>query len=131
MKNSLLIFTLCICSLGSAQTNEKVSTLDFVEIVGDNRDEALYYYENNWRRLRETAIEKGYIESFQLLENNGTDTSFDLVLITNYSSKAQYDQREEHFGELIRARGDVVLLNAKQPDEFRKVVRSEKMVRHF
>ena len=131
MKNPLLIFVVCTCSLGYAQTSEKVSTLDFVEIVGDNRDEAIYYYENNWKRLRETAIKEGYIESFQLLENSGTDNSFDLVLITNYSSTTQYDQREANFGELIRARGEVVLLNAKQPDEFRQVVRSEKMVRHF
>ena len=131
MKNLILILAFLTCITGYSQSNERVSTLEFVKIVGDNRAEAMYYYENNWKPLRELAVQRGYIESFQLVENTGDDTSFDLVLVTNYSSHAQYDQHESRFDELMRTRGDVALLNDKQPDDFRSIVRSEKMQRHF
>ena len=50
-----------------AQQSDKNSTLDFVQILNNNTEEALFYYQNNWRVLREKAMSKNYIESFQML----------------------------------------------------------------
>lgn len=67
------------------------------------------------------AINKNYIDSFQLLKSTFSDESpFHLILITTYSNKNQYDQREKNFTELIKEKGDLKLLNDKVPSEFRK-----------
>ena len=105
---------------------DKITSLDFVQIQNDNKAEALYYYQNNWKLLRESAIEKGYIHSFQFLEVEPTeDAPFHIILITNYGNEEQFAKREEHFSELIEARGDLRLMNEKKPGEFRKILFSK------
>ncbi len=84
-------------------------------------DETRFYYKNNWKQLRIQALEKNYISSYQLLEVEPTaDWPVSFVLITTYGNKEQYDKREDNFGKLIEARGDLRLLNDKKPGEFRK-----------
>lgn len=101
---------------------KKISSLDFVQIVDGNKAEALYYYQNNWKQLREKAIEKGYIHSYQFLEVEATEGApFHIILISNYGNEEQFAKREEHFSELIEARGDLRLMNEKKPGEFRKI----------
>lgn len=112
--------------------NNRISTIDFVEILNDNIDEALYYYNNNWKELRNKAIDKDYILSYQLLQTPLTDNNkIQLLLITTYATKEQYDKREEHFQELIKNSGGLKLLNDKKPDEFRKVAFFKEPVKHL
>ena len=97
--------------------------MDFVKVLNDNRQETLYYYQNNWKIHRERAVKKGYIHSFRLLEStDGDEPDFDFILITTYQSQEQYDKREDNFGELIESHGDLRLLNDKEPGQFRKIV---------
>ena len=106
--------------------------MDFVQIINDNREETLFYYNNNWKKLREEAIKKEYILSYQLLDVEATeDAPFDIILITTYIDKEQYDKREEHFSELIEARGPVRLLNDKKPGDFRKILFNKDPVKHI
>ena len=65
MRLLLLIILLGVFSICYGQKDEKVSTIDFVQILDDNKEEALYYFQNNWQVLRDMAIEKGYIHSYQ------------------------------------------------------------------
>lgn len=131
----ILIVLICFFSMGtvdSGHENEKISTIDFVQILDDNRKEAVYYYQNNWEVLREKALKKDYIHSFQILETPYSEESpFHLMLITTYKNKQQYDSREEHFGELIEEMGKLSLMNEKQPGEFRKTLFSKEMVSHW
>lgn len=123
MKLKFLYATLLFCSLCFGQANEKITTIETVEILNGNDDEAIYYFQNNWKELRLMAIEKDFIHSFQFLKTNySKQTPFHIVLITTYSDKAQYDKREAHFQELIRAKGGLKLLNDKEPSEFRKSI---------
>ena len=125
-----ILFNICLTSYG--QTNEKISTIDFVQIVNNNKEEALYYYQNNWQILRNMAVEKNYIHSYQILEAPFSDTEpFQLMLITTYLNKVQYEQREEHFAELIKEKGELKLMNDKKPNEFRKTLFNKEMVRHW
>jgi hypothetical protein len=111
------------CATVFGQKNEKISTIDFVKIVNNNKKEVVFYYQNNWEVLRKMAIKKGYIDSYQLLETKPTkDAPFSFMLITTYKNKAQFDKREPHFQELIKAKGKLKLLNNKKPREFRKVI---------
>lgn len=115
-----------------AQQNDRISTLDFVEILNGNIKETHYYYENNWKKLREAALEKGYIYSFEILETVATDDApFHLLLITTYANKKDYEKREDRFGELIEQADEVILLNEKKPTDFRRNVFNKEMVKHW
>ncbi|WP_370000926.1 hypothetical protein [Winogradskyella sp.] len=132
MKLKFLFLALLFCFLSFGQTNEKITTIETVEILNGNDDEAIYYFQNNWKQLRINAVEKGYIESFQFLKTSySKETPFHLLLITTYSDKAQYDKREAHFQELIKAKGRLKLLNDKEPSEFRTSVFAVEGARHL
>lgn len=105
-----------------AQTDREITSTDFVKILNENTKEALFYYENNWKQLRIKALEKGYIKSYKLLQIIDSNAEFQLLLQTTYANKAQFDKREEHFQELIKAQGAVKLLNDKKPQDFRKTL---------
>ena len=54
-----LFFTIVLASAGFSQdVNSKISTIEFVEIVNNNREESIFYFENNWKVLREMALKK-------------------------------------------------------------------------
>ncbi|MEO0901535.1 MAG: hypothetical protein AAFY00_05770, partial [Bacteroidota bacterium] len=108
---------------GNAQDNSKISTMDFVQILNENREEALYYFQNNWKVLREMALKRDYIHSFDIFETPASENApFELILVTTYKTDEQYDAREEHFRELIDEKGELDLMNDKKPDEFRKTL---------
>ena len=119
----LLFILLFGLTLSFAQKSTKITTLETVEILNENRDEAIFYYENNWKHLRVKAIQQNFIHSFQILETTYSDeTPFHLVLMTTYYDAEQYKNREEHFAELINQMGSLKLLNTKKPSEFRRSV---------
>ncbi len=83
----------------------------------------MFYYEMNWKALRELGVAEGYIDSFELHEVGASEECpFHLILITVYGDATQYEQREKNFDKLIQMNGDVKLLNGKEPAEFRKVI---------
>ena len=132
MKITLLLLVLSISSFSYGQQDDRISTVDFVQILNDNPHEAIFYYQHNWKILRDMAFAKGYIDSFQILETPYSDKeSFQLMLITTYINKEQYELREAHFSELIKEKGSLELLNAKKPNEFRKTLFRKEMVRHL
>ncbi|MDW3648805.1 MAG: hypothetical protein R8P61_17185 [Bacteroidia bacterium] len=126
MRKLLFLLSLSFLWIFPLSAQDKITSIDFVQVQNDNKAEALYYYQNNWRVLRETAIKKGYIHSFQFLEVDPTeDAPFHIILITNYGNEEQFAKREDNFSELIEARGDLRLLNDKKPGEFRKILFSK------
>ena len=50
-----------------------------------------------------------------------SETPFHIILVTTYTNKEQYKNREKHFTELIKASGGLKLLNDKKPNELRKI----------
>lgn len=131
MKKLLLILLLLTIQFSIAQKDERISTVDFVQIIDDNTEETMYYYQNNWKILREMALQKKYIASFEIMETTySKEAPFHLMLITTYANKAQYQEREQHFQELIKQVGELKLLNTKKPSEFRKNVFHKENVLH-
>ncbi len=132
MKILLLLIALNFNYLSYGQVDDRITTIDFVQILNDNKDETIYYYQNNWKVLRDMAIEKEYIASYQLLETQSTeDAPFQIMLITTFAHQKQYDLREDHFGELIEDKGPLKLMNDKKPADFRKILFNKNMVRHL
>ncbi|MDC8002931.1 hypothetical protein POV27_02650 [Aureisphaera galaxeae] len=135
MKNIflLLAFLSVPLCMGLAQTDESITSMDFVEVVDNQVEETVYYYENNWLVLRKKAIEDKAIKDYGLFISPATekDPAY-IVLVTTYANKEQFDNRENYFGKLIEARGERKLLNEKQPSEFRKFTAgSEKLKKLF
>lgn len=128
----LFIVLLCICFISHGQQNDKISTIDFVQILDGNKEETVYYYQNNWKVLRDMAIKKEYIHSYQILEvPYSEEEPFHLMLITTYLNNQQYEQREKHFTELIKEKGALKLMNDKDPGEFRKNLFNKEKIRHW
>lgn len=100
--------------------------VEFVKVVNGNRDEARYYYENNWRVYREAAVKRGIIESFDYVEIANKDAEYDIILITRYANEEQYKNSEKAFEPILkelRPKGPL-LRGTLKPDAFRKVVYS-------
>ncbi len=94
-----------------------------MKVVDGNRDELIYYYENNWKVLRDMALEREYIISYELLETEADSTGdFDILLITRYKNQEAYEKAEERFQGLIRqiqTDGGPKLMNELTPPQFR------------
>lgn len=103
-------------------TDDLYVVADFVKIKEGRRDDALYYYENNWKLYREEAKKRGVIDSFELIDAaSEKDRDFDLILITRYRGKAQLDESEENFEPILkelRPTGPKLKTQLK-PEEFR------------
>lgn len=126
MKKLILLVTIiCLNHFSFGQNEQAITSIDFVEILNDNEQEAIYYYQNNWKVLREVAIKKNYIASFEILKDIEEGQTFDLILITRYKNKKQFDEREAHFDEIIKQKGGLDLMNEIQPKFFRKTVFSK------
>lgn len=103
--------------------NETIVLMDFVKIKNGKREEAIFYYENNWKIYREIALKKGFIESFEIIEIAPNETNrFDLILITRYKNEEQYKASEKNFEPIlkeIRPNGPM-LKNDLKPEDFRE-----------
>jgi hypothetical protein len=106
-----------------------VSVIDFVKIKNDKTKEALFFYENNWKVYRDSALQKKYISAYRLLTTNADSMgNFDIMLITEYADRAQFQLSEQRFNQIIKTvRPDgPKLLNDLKPDDFRKHVFTKK-----
>jgi hypothetical protein len=117
------VASLLFANILFAQTKTTIATIDFVKIKNNKQQEALYYYENNWKLYRDIALTRGYIKSYKLLTTSAdTTANFDLILITEYTGSIQFKQSEERFQQIIKeTRPDgPKLLNGLQPADIRQ-----------
>ncbi|CAN5478350.1 hypothetical protein BH10ACI3_BH10ACI3_20350 [soil metagenome] len=109
------------------QGNGLFETIDLIKVKDGKRDEARYYYENNWRFFRDAAVKRGLIDSFEYIDAvSEKDTAFDIILITRYHGEEQYKNRETIFEPIIKelTPNGPFLRGTSKPDEFRIVVSS-------
>ncbi|MBX3281225.1 MAG: TlpA family protein disulfide reductase [Acidobacteria bacterium] len=101
------------------------TVIEFVKFKNGNRKQAEYFYENNWKLYREEAKKRNVIASFDMLPSDPEAAgSFDLMLITRYRGKEQFDNSEKGFEPILkdlRPNGPA-LFDAVRPDEFRETV---------
>jgi hypothetical protein len=133
MRIKILLIVLSFYSICNGQQDERISQVTFVQILNNNKEEAIFYYQNNWGVLAEMGIKKGLAESYQILETPYSEEEpFHLILIVTFFNKDQYDNRHgEHFQELLKEKGPDKLMNDKKPAEFCKVLFKKEMVKHL
>ncbi len=109
-----------------ALTEAPIYTIvEFVKFKNGNAKQAEYYYENNWKIFREEAKKRNVIVSFDMLPADKESAgAFDLILITRYRGKEQFDASEKGFEPILKALhpNGPALLDALKPDEFRETV---------
>lgn len=122
MKYFVLIAILTACCV-TGYTQSSITKIDFVKITGGKKNEALYFYENNWKVFRDIALDKGYIKSYELLiAVTDSISNFDLMLITEYADSIHEKLSEERFQQIIKETRPFgpKLLNTLKPNEFRQ-----------
>ncbi|REJ75330.1 MAG: TlpA family protein disulfide reductase [Acidobacteria bacterium] len=100
-----------------------VTVTELVKVINGRYQEAEFYYRNNWMKLRDEAIKRGYIESYELMIGKpGESQEFDIILITRFSDRREYDLAESRFRDLIKEMFPVgpTRFNDLNPDDFRK-----------
>jgi hypothetical protein len=123
MRNLLSIALILFANISFGQSETTISTIDFVKIKNNKRQEALFYYENNWKVYRDIAFKNGYIKSYKLLKTSADSTAnFDLILITEYADSTQFKLSEERFQKIINSTRPNAskLLNELKPADFRQ-----------
>jgi thiol-disulfide isomerase/thioredoxin len=104
-----------------------VSVVEFVKVKGGLRDEARYFYENNWRAYRAEAVKRGLIDSYEYIEVAAPhNAAFDIILLTRYKGEAQFKNSETAFEPImkeLRPKGPL-LKGTFKPDDFREIVYS-------
>lgn len=106
-----------------------VAVIDFVKIRDGKRAEALFFYENNWKVYRDIALQKGIIQSYELLTTTpDSAANFDLMLVTVYKDSTQWAMAEERFQGIIKEvrPAGPKLLNDLKPAAFRQNVFNKK-----
>jgi len=117
----VLLLTLLMC--GISVKSQTINLIEGIKIKNDNRAEALFYYNNNWRAMRLKALNLGYIHSFELIETSADKASeFDILLITKYSNQSDHNKAEDRFNEIIAQSSGLKLLNKIKPNDFRQSV---------
>ena len=128
MKCFIIIWPLLFCLNASAQSHKGIFVIDFVRIKNDKGDEASFFYNNNWKVYRDTALKRGYISSYQLLRVKPDSLcTFDFILVTGYADSAQYSKSELNFNKIIKELrpGGPKLLDSIQPADFRENIFSK------
>lgn len=125
MCEQLFICVLLFSTYSFGQAQNPIATVEFIKIKNNNQAEALFFYQNNWKVFRETALQKKFIQSYKLLQLETDSTStFDFILITEFANANDYKLSEERFQKIIKSVRPTgpKLLNNLLPKEFRETV---------
>lgn len=125
MKALLTFSMLTITATCFAQTSQP-TLVEYVKMMEQYEQEALFYYNENWKLFREEALKQGHISSYAILTIDDSG-DYDIMLITSFDSKEQHEAAEENFGKIIKEQrpNGPKLLNEITPNLFRENVKVE------
>ncbi|MCC6280516.1 MAG: nuclear transport factor 2 family protein [Saprospiraceae bacterium] len=120
-----LIFLLSSMASMQAQQNSNSFWLaDFTKTKAGHRAELLYYLEQNWKLYRDSALARGYISGYRLLETTPDSLGdFDFILLMEFPDSTAFHHVEANFQPLmkkLRPSGPV-LLNSIKAADFREI----------
>jgi len=122
MKSFLFTLSL-LMALNALGQSSSILTMDFVKVKNGKHQEALYFYENNWKLYRDIALQRGFIQSYRLVTTTADSLAdFDIILITEYADSTHLQASEQPFQQIIKeVRTNVPrLLNEWKPADFRQ-----------
>ena len=82
---------------------EAISTINVIEVQPGMTRQARAYYQQGWAAAREVAVKRGVIDSYNLLvSQSGVSDEPEIILITNYSDRAQFEASEDRFQAIFK-----------------------------
>ena len=109
----LTIALLAAINTVSAQQNQTIWTIDFVQTKAEQQRDYLEYIRQNWAKARQALQAKGDVVLFQALSiQPAPNRDFDVLLLTEYANKTAYDNREKLFAAVF-AKQPMVSVNGK------------------
>lgn len=129
MNKTIIIFSLFVSSIVLGQSSNSILIFDFVKIKNDNKEEALHYYNQNWKQFRIDAKKKGFIKSYDFIDSHDAvsqSDDYDFILITELEDIDQLKKIEDNFQKVMREvqPDGPSFLNDKRPSDFRESVLS-------
>lgn len=117
------LFTTAFLCLSAGLGYSQIVIIDKVEVLNQNFEEAIFYYQNNWEEARKIALRKGYISDYSILINTDSGSKEHIYLITKLENEIAYQDMESNFEKVFKSmnRDKPKLLNEKTPAAFRKV----------
>ena len=118
----LLLIGFLPCQQSYAQKASYVA-MDIVKVKNGLWNEALYFFENNWKLYREDAIRQGIISSYKLLVNKADSVSNNIILITEYPDSLSHRKSEENFRPILKKihPNGPIYLNEKRRNDFMQI----------
>jgi hypothetical protein len=114
-----LLLLILSCNL-FAQKAVPIVVVDFVKVLNGHEAETVYFFEQNWKKYRISALKKGHISGYQLLKLNAADKAgFHYALVTFFQDSTAYQQVETNFRPImarITPKGPRLLNELKIPD---------------
>lgn len=103
MKKLILLLLTGLLSYQQAHAQKDTYVImDIVKVKNGLWNEALYFFENNWKVFREEAIKQDIISSYQMLVNQADSVNNNIVLITEYPDSLSYRKSEENFRPILK-----------------------------
>ena len=98
--------------------------MDIIKVKNGLWNEALYFFENNWKLYREDAIKQGIISSYKLLVNKADSVNNNIILFTEYPDSLSYRKSEENFRPILKKihPDGPIYLNEKRRNDFMETV---------
>jgi ketosteroid isomerase-like protein len=106
------------------QNSTSIWMVDFAKTKGGHRTELLYYLEQNWKLYRDSALARGYISGYRLLETTPDSLGdFDFIMLMEFPDSAAFQQVEANFQPLMKVLrpSGPVLLNSLKAADFREL----------
>lgn len=121
-----LILLLLTGFLSYQQANAQKTSyvaMDIIKVKNGLWNEALYFFENNWKTYREDAIQQGIISSYKMLVNKADSVTNNIVLITEYPDSLSYRKSEENFRPILKKihPDGPIYLNEKRRNDFMQI----------
>lgn len=100
-------------------------TVDYIKAKDGQLPDLVQFFELNWKGARKYAKKHKYVEAYQwyILPDNA---DYQVVLMTKYKDRAQYDQREENFQKIFaKYKPKPILVNGKGSRDMSQIIKSE------
>lgn len=100
----MVIYTLATAMALAGQC-EVITTVQSVDVLPGMEVDARQYYEKGWTAARRIAVDRGVIAGYELLVARPSSEDTEIVLITRYRDKQQFNDREKNFASIFEAMG--------------------------
>ena len=127
----IMLLAILLISLTAGFTQDTaVTSVDIVKVKNGYVNEATYFFENNWKLYRDSALANNFISGYRIMKTVADSAQTTFMLFTEYRSRQSYFDREKNFQPLmkkLRPSGPIYMNNLKRDDILH---RSENFLMH-